>query len=248
MFPSGTDLHAHPLLLNGTIILQDKASCFPAHILNPPRGAHIIDACAAPGNKTSHLASLIGNQGSIFAFDQDAKRLGTLQMLSRRAGCSSIEAIHQDFLKVNPNDAKYKNVEYILLDPSCSGSGIVSRLDHLVEEHEQQQQQQKQQQKQQKSRDSLNPSPVETSPETLQNQRLESLADFQYNAIIHAFKFPSIKRVVYSTCSRHEIENEGVVQKVLKKLGNVRLIDRDQVLPTWPRRGINGGKNIKREE
>jgi 25S rRNA (cytosine2278-C5)-methyltransferase len=43
-----------------------------------------------------------------------------------------IKPLHTSFLDINPNDATYKDVEYILLDPSCSGSGIVRRLDHLV--------------------------------------------------------------------------------------------------------------------
>ena len=42
-----------------------QASCLPAHVLDPPAGSHVIDACAAPGNKSSHLASLMNNQGYV---------------------------------------------------------------------------------------------------------------------------------------------------------------------------------------
>lgn len=54
---------------DGRLILQDKASCFPAIVLAPPtrRGSVIIDATAAPGNKTSHLSALMGNQGKVRA-------------------------------------------------------------------------------------------------------------------------------------------------------------------------------------
>lgn len=45
-----------------------------------------------------------------------------------------IEAIHGSFLETNPLDPMFSKVEYLLLDPSCSGSGIVSRLDHLVDD------------------------------------------------------------------------------------------------------------------
>ena len=48
--------------------------------------------------------------------------------------------------------------------------------------------------------------------------RLENLAAFQTRVLLHALSFPAAKRVVYSTCSRHQEENESVVFKVLKKV------------------------------
>lgn len=95
-------------------------------------------------------------------FDLDKKRLRLLEKLTQKAGCKSIlfvsrfffkkimnllslidikleritldiEAIHKSFLDVNPLDERYSKVEYILVDPSCSGSGIVNRLDGLVD-------------------------------------------------------------------------------------------------------------------
>uniref|UniRef100_A0A8D1NA47 NOP2/Sun RNA methyltransferase 5 n=1 Tax=Sus scrofa TaxID=9823 RepID=A0A8D1NA47_PIG len=123
VFPAQTDLHEHPLYQAGHLILQDKASCLPAVLLAPPPGSHVIDACAAPGNKTSHLAALLKNQGKIFAFDLDAKRLASMATLLARAGVSCCELAEQDFLAVAPTDQRYRQVQYILLDPSCSGSG-----------------------------------------------------------------------------------------------------------------------------
>ncbi|XP_027469358.1 28S rRNA (cytosine-C(5))-methyltransferase isoform X2 [Zalophus californianus] len=123
VFPAQTDLHDHPLYRAGHLILQDKASCLPAALLAPPPGAHVIDACAAPGNKTSHLAALLKNQGKIFAFDLDAGRLASMATLLARAGVSCCELAEEDFLAVSPSDQRYRQVQYILLDPSCSGSG-----------------------------------------------------------------------------------------------------------------------------
>uniref|UniRef100_A0A8C4Q3V2 NOP2/Sun RNA methyltransferase 5 n=1 Tax=Eptatretus burgeri TaxID=7764 RepID=A0A8C4Q3V2_EPTBU len=54
-FAHGTDFHDHELYRCGNIILQDKASCLPAFLLAPTPGAHVMDCCAAPGNKTSML-------------------------------------------------------------------------------------------------------------------------------------------------------------------------------------------------
>ncbi|KAJ3050184.1 putative 28S rRNA (cytosine-C(5))-methyltransferase [Rhizophlyctis rosea] len=83
---------SYTLLLDGSIIIQDKASCFPAYILSPPKGTEVIDGCAAPGNKTSHLSMIMGGTGRIYAFDMDKRRLGTLKKLCGRAGCKSKSA------------------------------------------------------------------------------------------------------------------------------------------------------------
>ena len=56
LFPPGTDLHAHPAVLDGRLILQSASSCMPAHALAPQPGWTVLDACAAPGNKTTHVA------------------------------------------------------------------------------------------------------------------------------------------------------------------------------------------------
>ncbi|XP_056095589.1 probable 28S rRNA (cytosine-C(5))-methyltransferase [Rhinichthys klamathensis goyatoka] len=136
VFSSKTDFHNHFLYKAGHIILQDKASCLPAFLLNPPVGSHVIDACAAPGNKTSHLAAIMKNKGKLFAFDLDAKRLSTMSTLLLRAGVTCHQLANQDFLKVDPQSSEYKEVKYILLDPSCSGSGMVCLRDEVSEPQE----------------------------------------------------------------------------------------------------------------
>ncbi|XP_060115304.1 28S rRNA (cytosine-C(5))-methyltransferase [Heteronotia binoei] len=202
IFPSQMDFHDNQLYTAGHIILQDKASCLPAFLLNPPPGSHIIDACAAPGNKTSHLAAIIKNKGRIFAIDLDAKRLATMSTMLMRAGATCYQLAHQDFLNINPGDPKYSEVRYILLDPSCSGSGMASRV------------------------------PVENAPDP---ERLQALAGFQKKMLAHALSFPALQRLVYSTCSVYQEENEDVVWDVLQQRGkDFRLVE---VLPSWSHRG-----------
>ncbi|KAI7848118.1 S-adenosyl-L-methionine-dependent methyltransferase [Circinella umbellata] len=217
VFAPKTDLHNHPLYVSGDIILQDKASCFPAHVCYPPKDAHAIDACAAPGNKTSHLSALMQNTGKIWAFDLDSRRLDLLKRMTGKAGCKNISPVHGSFLEVDPNDPQYAKVEYFLLDPSCSGSGIVSRLDHLVDNDDEEN---------------------ESTTDNTKDERLKNLSDFQISIIQHAFKFPNAKRVVYSTCSIHPQENEQVVKAVLKDNSDFTLAPRSSVLPTWKRRGL----------
>lgn len=101
--------------------VQNFASCLPAFILNPEPESVVIDATASPGNKTTHLCSIMSNTGKIYAFERNEVRYNTLKEQVEKYGASNIETYHSDFLKVAPE--KY-NVDYILLDPSCSGSGI----------------------------------------------------------------------------------------------------------------------------
>ncbi|XP_014678599.1 PREDICTED: probable 28S rRNA (cytosine-C(5))-methyltransferase [Priapulus caudatus] len=207
VFAPGTDLHNHPLYKNGSIIFQDKASCLPALLLKPPPGSIVIDACAAPGNKTTHLATIMENDGTIYGIDRDSSRLSTMKVLITRAGASCITLLNKDFLKIMPTSQRFSGVEYILLDPSCSGSGIANRLDHLT--------------------DSDKPSP----------ERLTKLSSFQLQALKHALSFPKLKRLVYSTCSIYDQENELVVQAALKEYaGRFRLAS---VLHEWKCRGKN---------
>jgi len=59
----------------------------------------------------------------IFAFDRDESRMSTMRSLLKKTAADCVSATHKDFRRVDPRDPKYKNVEYILVDPSCSGSG-----------------------------------------------------------------------------------------------------------------------------
>ncbi|XP_070695781.1 28S rRNA (cytosine-C(5))-methyltransferase [Pempheris klunzingeri] len=195
VFSPKTDFHDHFLYKAGHIILQDKASCLPAYLLNPTPGSHVIDACAAPGNKTSHLAAIMKNKGKLFAFDLDAKRLATMSTLLLRAGVTCQQLANQDFLKVDPDSPVYKDVEYVLLDPSCSGSGMVCLRDGASS----------------------------ADQENIQ-ARLASLASFQLRCLNHALRFPRLKRLAYSTCSIHSQENEEVVAACLQQNPGFRLV------------------------
>ncbi|KAF9237623.1 S-adenosyl-L-methionine-dependent methyltransferase [Melanogaster broomeanus] len=212
----------------GKIILQDKASCFPATVLAPPSDDHgvVIDATAAPGNKTSHLSALMGGKGQLYAFERDKRRFSTLQTMLAKATCKNVEAINIDFLKIDPLTPKYAKATHILLDPSCSGSGIINRLDHLLET-------------------------LENEETEEQEERLKKLATFQLMMIRHAMKFPSAQKIVYSTCSIHAVENERVICEALKseeaQRGNFKLAPREDVLPKWHRRGLPEGMDSSKD-
>ncbi|KAK4196547.1 S-adenosyl-L-methionine-dependent methyltransferase [Triangularia verruculosa] len=224
----------------GEIILQDKASCFPGYLLDPRGGEEgdVVDACAAPGNKTTHLAGILAERGekvTIHAFEKDRNRARTLKKMVGVAGGEGWTVVHagEDFLRADP--AEFKGVGALLLDPSCSGSGIVGR-DDLPELHLPEPPGNKsnkvgggnggKKRKRAEGGEVGRPEKgvmvdddgemmVVSSEKDLQ-QRIEALAAFQLQIILHAFEFPDAKKVTYSTCSIHAGENEGVTLKALR--------------------------------
>ncbi|TKY74880.1 28S rRNA (cytosine-C(5))-methyltransferase [Spatholobus suberectus] len=133
ILPPGTDLHDHPLVKNGSIFMQGKASSMVAPALSPQPGWEVLDACAAPGNKTVHLAALMKRKGEIIACELQKERIKRLKDTIKLSGACNIQVLNEDFLNINPKDPPYSKVKAILLDPSCSGSGTAaSRLDHLL--------------------------------------------------------------------------------------------------------------------
>jgi len=166
------------------------------------------------------------NKGKISAFDTDGRRLELLQRLTKKAGATNITGTHKSFLDVNPNDPAYADVTHILLDPSCSGSGMVARLDELLDSSFSV-----------AAASSNHSAPASEYDDNYNDSssaedRLKSLSEFQLAAIEHGLSFPSVQRLVYSTCSIHEIENESVVSHIVQRHPDFELV---KVFPKWTR-------------
>lgn len=207
------------MIEHGKLILQDKSSCLSALCLahgfvhTSKDKTDFIDACAAPGNKTQHLAALVGGstetKTTINAFDRSEERLKSMakrmQQLAPSGDSVQVAPQTQDFLKTKPRE--YPKVGGILLDPSCSGSGIYTAPDRWTEDS------------------------------TPDESRIESLANFQEVALRHAMSFSNVSKIVYSTCSLHDRENEMVVQKALESNGEEWKVVAPRCLTHWKRRG-----------
>lgn len=270
----GTDLTKTPAYSAGKIILQDKASCFPAYLLDPRcEDGDVVDACAAPGNKTTHLAAILhehqpefqGAKQTIYAFEKDSRRAQTLEKMVKIAGSKDVTriAFGQDFLQADPKSERFGLVGALLLDPSCSGSGIVGRDSmptlHLPEAIESKnkgssksQPAKNRKRKHGEVEDSSQHVVVDDDGnETVMKSekdleaRLTALSDFQLSIVLHAFQFPSATKITYSTCSIHSQENEEVVMRALEssvaqERGWQILKRQDQVsgMRDWPVRGL----------
>ena len=266
--PPATDLSKKRAYFDGLIILQDKASCFPAYLLDPDPQDCCLDGCAAPGNKTTHLAAILHEKGqgssvperSIHASERDSKRASTLGIMVRKAGASDRVHVHrQDFLKFEPTNLPCSSVGALLLDPSCSGSGIISRDEafNVKLPRVQADLPSKARPKRKRRRTEREPSeensvagtqeeapvPTNETAELLQ-VRLSALSEFQMRLLLHALHFPKAHKITYSTCSIYAEENENVVIKALLQSGTEnlgwRILRRDeqvQGMRAWNVRG-----------
>lgn len=104
--------------------IQDSSAQLVSHLLNPKAGDIVIDACAAPGGKTTHIAELMGDEGMIWACDRAASRLKKVKENAQRLQFKSIQICTGD----SRNFPQFKNTsDRVVLDAPCSGLGTLHR-------------------------------------------------------------------------------------------------------------------------
>lgn len=109
----------------GWFQVQDEASQLISHWLELEEGQRVLDACAAPGGKTAHVAQLLGNRGQVLALDIHQERLHLLAQECRRLGISCVRICKADILE--PGSLPPGPFDRILLDAPCSGLGVLRR-------------------------------------------------------------------------------------------------------------------------
>lgn len=109
----------------GNFIVQDESSMLVAPALAPKKGERILDVCAAPGGKTTHIAALMENKGEVIAGDIHEHRLGLIEANAKKLGLSIIKPMKLDATKLPSqwNDSFNK----VLVDAPCSGLGVLNR-------------------------------------------------------------------------------------------------------------------------
>lgn len=105
----------------GWFSVQDAAAMRVAAALNPQPGWRVLDLCAAPGGKTTHLAELMHNEGRVVACDTDQRRLGLAADQARRLGLSIVET--SPLVKEPPPGP----FDAVLVDVPCSNTGVLGR-------------------------------------------------------------------------------------------------------------------------
>ena len=115
------DAHGHRLWHAGAYIAQSRGAMLVARALDPQPGERILDLCAAPGGKATHIAALIGDEGEIVAVERHAKRALALERACRRLGAGCVRVQTADAARFTSDD----RFDRVLVDPPCSGLGTL---------------------------------------------------------------------------------------------------------------------------
>jgi NOL1/NOP2/sun family putative RNA methylase len=114
-----TSMGAFSEYLLGLYYIQESASQLASEILDPKPGDIVLDACAAPGSKTTHLSELMQNKGAILSLDKKKARLVALKNNLERMGTKNVVVYNMDVLDVEKLSIEF---DKILLDAPCSGN------------------------------------------------------------------------------------------------------------------------------
>ena len=188
-----------PLLEKGCYQIQDEAAQLIAHLVDPRPGERVLDACAAPGAKTTHLGQLMANRGRIYAFDVSGVRLKRVREACRRMGVTNAAVLRRDSTQRVPLPDGQR-FDAILLDAPCTGWGTIRRNPDI------------------KWR--TTPQGIKRLAET-QRRMLQNMAGLLHEG----------GRIVYTTCTVYEDENERVVERFLEENGGYILDRGKAVIP-----------------
>lgn len=135
-FPE-SELGTHPLTLrigklprqvieDGLCYVQDPSTLIACDLLAPQPGERVLDACAAPGGKTTYMAALMRNEGKIIACDLWESRVQRLRENCERLGVTNAQPLVIDTMKPHPELAP-ASFDRILIDAPCSNTGVIRR-------------------------------------------------------------------------------------------------------------------------
>jgi 16S rRNA (cytosine967-C5)-methyltransferase len=169
----------------GLITIQDEGSMLVAKMLAPYPNERILDACAAPGGKSTHLAELMNDSGDVISVDIHAHKVKLIEQQKERLQLTAIQGVVSDARELKET---FPNGQFdkILVDAPCSGLGVIQRKPDLKW-----------------SKQSADVSRLAV----IQGEILEDV-------------WPLLKkngRLVYSTCTIDREENEGVIERFVKR-------------------------------
>lgn len=177
------DIEKLEIYKNGEIYLQSLSSMLPPVILDPKEGEDILDMAAAPGGKTTQIASMTNNKANITACEINKIRAEKLKYNIEKQSSNRVFVMNKD----SRNIEDFFSFDKILLDAPCSGSGTLNLNDNNIEKY-------------------------------FTEYLIEKSSKLQLSLLKKAAKIVKPGGyIIYSTCSILDIENEYIVDKVLKQ-------------------------------
>ena len=121
----GRSIESNPLFIEGAITVQDESAMLVAPLLDLEENDTVLDLCAAPGGKTTHIAELLEGKGKVYGFDLHENKLSLIKENAERLGLNNIEIKEMDATKI---DSLYvSSADKVLIDVPCSGIGIIRK-------------------------------------------------------------------------------------------------------------------------
>jgi len=121
----GDGLFEKDAFRNGLFTVQDPAAALASELMGPQPGERVLDLCAAPGGKTTHLAELMGDTGTVDAVDINPNRLGLVEQAARRIGLHSIRCMESDATVFRSMTGT--PYDRVLIDAPCTGTAVFSK-------------------------------------------------------------------------------------------------------------------------
>ena len=181
--------------------VQDRSSQLIAPSLGPLPGEKILDACAAPGGKSTHIAELINNEGNLWSVDRSSRRSKKILANSERLGTKCLQILVADSNELLLKKPDWKGFfDRILIDAPCSGLGTLARHPD--------------------ARWRMNQDNIQQLV-AVQSQLLNSLASLLKNG----------GKLVYSTCTIHPEENSHQIKNFLQSKSEFLLEYEKQIWP-----------------
>jgi len=186
------------LVEEGKIYIQNISSMLPSIVLDPKPGEKILDLCAAPGSKTSHIAALSSNKAYITAVENNTGRFNSMKRNIEIQGVSNINFIRASSQNLPSFYPKYLNYfDKVLCDVPCSNEGLIRN-------------------------------PNECDFKFWNTKLAKKLSNLQKKLIASGIKMLRPGGImVYSTCTYSVEENEQVIDWALKKFPEMQIIDLD---------------------
>lgn len=179
-----SEIHESDEYKNGLLYFQNPASLLPAYVLDPQFDETILDLCAAPGSKTTHIAALMKNTGGIIANDVQKNRMFKLKAVTELLGAYNVTYSQRRGEFMGERYPEY--FDRVLVDAPCSMG------------------------------------------EELKSKKIDMLRKRQFGLLRSAIQATTPGgTVVYSTCTQHPKENQGVVTDILKKVNDIKVVPID---------------------